>query len=81
MDLYQLKMFFNLGKVKNYTETAKSLNVTQSAVSHAIKKLETSLETRLIHKKGNNFNLHQLEVTYSNPVNYFFMSSIKFKMP
>ena len=55
MDLYQLKTFFTLGKVKNYTETADALHVTQSAVSHAIKKLENSVGTPLIRKKGKDF--------------------------
>ncbi|NNG00782.1 MAG: LysR family transcriptional regulator [Desulfobacteraceae bacterium] len=57
MDLYQLKTFFTLGKVKSYTGTAAVLHVTQSAVSHAVKKLETSVETGLIQKKGKDFKL------------------------
>ena len=52
MDLYHLKTFFFLAKVKNFTQAAEHLFVTQSAVSHAIKKLETSLDTPLIKRQG-----------------------------
>ncbi len=52
MDLYQLKTFFTLAKIKNFTKAAGLLFVTQSAVSHAIKKLESSLGTPLFVRKG-----------------------------
>jgi len=52
LDLYHLKTFFTLAKVRNFTKTAQLLFVTQSAISHAIKKLETSIGTPLIKKKG-----------------------------
>ncbi len=52
MDLYHLKTFFTLAKVKNFTQAADRLFVTQSAVSHSIKKLETSIDTPLIKRKG-----------------------------
>lgn len=52
MDLYQLKTFFILAKIKNFTKTARHLFVTQSAVSHAIKKLENSIDTQLILRNG-----------------------------
>lgn len=57
MDLYQLKTFFVLGKVGSYTATADFMGVTQSAVSHAAKKLERSAGTKLIRKKGRDFGL------------------------
>jgi DNA-binding transcriptional LysR family regulator len=52
MDLYHLKTFFFLAKVKNFTKAAGLLFVTQSAVSHAIKKLEASVDTPLLQRKG-----------------------------
>ncbi len=52
MDLYHLKTFFFLAKVKNFTKAASLLFVTQSAVSHAIKKLEASVDTPLLLRKG-----------------------------
>ncbi len=52
MDLYHLKTFFTLAKVKNFTQAAELLFVTQSAVSHAIKKLEISVDTPLFNRRG-----------------------------
>ena len=52
MDLYHLKTFFTLAKAKNFTRAAEQLFVTQSAVSHAIKKLEASVATPLIRRQG-----------------------------
>jgi DNA-binding transcriptional LysR family regulator len=52
MDLYHLKTFFFLAKVKSFTKAASLLFVTQSAVSHAIKKLEASVDTPLLKRKG-----------------------------
>ena len=57
MDLYHLKTFFALAKVKNFTQAAGTLFVTQSAVSHALKKLETSLGTPLISRNGKALSL------------------------
>lgn len=57
MDLYHLKTFFTLAKVKNFTKAAGLLFVTQSAVSHSIKKLETSLDTPLIKRQGKTLSL------------------------
>jgi DNA-binding transcriptional LysR family regulator len=57
MDLYHLKTFFFLAKVKNFTKAADLLFVTQSAVSHAIKKLEASVDTRLFQRKGKTLSL------------------------
>ncbi|WP_022665879.1 LysR family transcriptional regulator [Desulfospira joergensenii] len=57
MDLYHLKTFFILAKIKNFTRAAEALFVTQSAVSHAIKKLETSLDTPLIRRRGKTLSL------------------------
>ncbi|MCF6247912.1 MAG: LysR family transcriptional regulator [Desulfobacula sp.] len=59
MDLYQLRTFFTLAKIKNFTQTAQALFVTQSAVSHAIKKLEDSVDTPLIERKGRRLTLTQ----------------------
>ncbi len=59
MDLYHLKTFFMLGKIKNFTRTAEHMFVTQSAVSHAVKKLESSLDIPLIDRQKRNLNLTQ----------------------
>lgn len=57
MDLYHLKTFFTLAKVNSFTRAAGLLFVTQSAVSHAIKKLETSVGTPLIKRRGKSMDL------------------------
>lgn len=59
MDLNQLKTFYTLAQTKNYSKCAQKLFVTQSAVSHAIKKLETSLDVKLVKKIKNRFSLTQ----------------------
>ncbi len=56
-DLNQLRVFYTLAQTKNYSQCAKKLFVTQSAVSHAIKKLEQGKDIKLIQKKGNSFSL------------------------
>ena len=58
LDIHYLKTFYYLGLIKNYTETAKRLFITQSAVSHSIKKLESSVGVNLIEKnKQQKFSL------------------------
>ncbi|MCG8566148.1 MAG: LysR family transcriptional regulator [Desulfobacterales bacterium] len=57
MDLYQLRTFFTLAKVQNFTRAAELLFVTQSAVSHALKKLESSVGTPLVKREGRNLSL------------------------
>jgi DNA-binding transcriptional LysR family regulator len=57
MDLYHLKTFFTLAKIRNFTRTAAHLHITQSAVSHAIKKLETSIDAALIDRKSRDLTL------------------------
>ncbi len=51
MDLNKLKIFYILAQVKSYSKCAEKLFITQSAVSHAIKSLEQSLDMQLVEKK------------------------------
>lgn len=57
MDLYQLKTFFTFGKVCSFTETAKLMHISQSAISHSIKKLEISIGTTLVERKAKKLTL------------------------
>jgi len=57
MDLYQLKAFFTVARTLNYTEASRRLFVTQSAVSHAVAKLEKSVKGELFKKTGNSMAL------------------------
>ncbi|MBN1968992.1 MAG: LysR family transcriptional regulator [Candidatus Delongbacteria bacterium] len=57
LDIHYLKAFYHLCLTKSFTEAAKRLHVTQSAVSHSIKKLEQTAEVELIDKSGSKFKL------------------------
>lgn len=57
MDLNKLKTFYLLAQVRNYSKCAEQLFVTQSAISHAMKSLEKSLDMELVEKKRVGFSL------------------------
>jgi len=57
LDLYQLRAFFALSKELNFTRAATRLHLTQSAVSHAIKKLEASAGCDLVLRRGRRLGL------------------------
>ena len=57
MELNTLKTFFTLVQTGNYTKCADKLCVTQSAVSHAIKRLESSIDLQLIDRTQKGFAL------------------------
>lgn len=50
LDSRQLKAFVMLAKSGSYTETAKQLCLTHSAVSHSMRALEAQVECRLLSK-------------------------------
>lgn len=57
MDLNKLRTFYILAGAKSYTRCADKLCLTQSAVSHAIKKLETDLGFDLVDRQSRQFRL------------------------
>ncbi|MEH0018266.1 MAG: LysR family transcriptional regulator [Desulfobacter sp.] len=57
IDLNKLKTFYILAGTKSYTGCAEKLCLTQSAVSHAIKKLETDLGFDLVDRQNRQFRL------------------------
>lgn len=57
LDLYQLRAFFAVAQTLNYTAAAARLYVTQSAVSHAVAKLERGLKEELLARSGNRLAL------------------------
>jgi DNA-binding transcriptional LysR family regulator len=59
LDLNQLKAFFALSQTLSFTKAAWRLHVSQSAVSHAIKKLESGVGLKLIARRGRHFALTQ----------------------
>jgi len=52
LNLNQLKAFFAVAQTLNYTEAARRLYVTQSAVSHAVATLAKSAGDDLFGKAG-----------------------------
>lgn len=52
LDSRQLRAFVILAKTGSFTQTARELHLTQSAVSHAIKALENDVRCRLLHRVG-----------------------------
>lgn len=59
IDSRQLRAFLTLSRLGSFTETAKELNLTQSAISHAIRSLEKDLDCRLLYKSGKKILLSQ----------------------
>jgi DNA-binding transcriptional LysR family regulator len=57
MTLTQLEIFSKLAELKNFTLTAQQLNISQSAISHALKSLERKWETQLFYRNNNEVEL------------------------
>jgi DNA-binding transcriptional LysR family regulator len=57
LDLHQLRAFHALGQTGSFTGAAQRLNLTQSAVSHAITKLEASAGAGLVDRQARTFQL------------------------
>ncbi|MCH7393514.1 LysR family transcriptional regulator [Acinetobacter dispersus] len=57
MTLTQLEIFSKLAELKNFTHTAQQLNISQSAISHALKALEKKWETQLFYRNNNEVEL------------------------
>ncbi len=63
LDLYQLKTFYVFSKIRSVTQTAERLYVTQSAVSHALKKLEKSIGKELFVRRAGKYSLTEVGET------------------
>ncbi|MGJ8652567.1 MAG: LysR family transcriptional regulator [Opitutaceae bacterium] len=57
IDSRQLLAFCTLVQTGSFTETARILNLTQSAISHSIKNLETELRCQLVTRTGRKINI------------------------
>jgi DNA-binding transcriptional LysR family regulator len=57
LDLGKLEVFLEAARCANYTTAARRLHVTQSAVSHAIRKLEAGLGRSLVEWRRRRFTL------------------------
>ena len=52
LDTRQLRAFTILAHCGSFTQAGRELHLTQSAISHAIKALETDLRCQLFHRQG-----------------------------
>lgn len=59
LDSRQLRAFSILARTGSFTETARELHLTQSAVSHAMKALEENIGCRLLDRMGKSVVLTQ----------------------
>ncbi|MDG2170127.1 MAG: LysR family transcriptional regulator, partial [Opitutales bacterium] len=57
LDSRQLLAFTTLANTGSFTETAKQLFLTQSAISHSIKGLESDLKCKLFARVGKRTHL------------------------
>ncbi len=57
MNLFHLKYFFDAARLQSTTQAAKLNHVTQSAISQAIRSLESNLKQELITHRRNHFEL------------------------
>src|SRR5213082_502436 len=59
LDSRQLRAFSVLAKTGSFTQTARELHLTQSAVSHSMRALETEIGCRLLDRLGKKVVLTQ----------------------
>lgn len=57
LDTRQLRAFISLARSGSFTQAGRELHLTQSAISHAIKALETDLGCQLFHRQGKTVHL------------------------
>ena len=51
-EIRQVLAFVSIIDTGSFTNAAKKLNLTQSAISHSLRALEETLETKLLVRKG-----------------------------
>ena len=57
LDSRQIRAFVSLARSGSFTQSGREMHLTQSAVSHAIKALETDLACQLFHRQGKSVHL------------------------
>jgi DNA-binding transcriptional LysR family regulator len=57
LELNQLRVFLEAVRAESYTLAGSRLHISQSAVSHAVRKLERGLDRRLVDWRGRRFSL------------------------
>ncbi|RIP37036.1 LysR family transcriptional regulator [Staphylococcus gallinarum] len=69
MEWHHFEYFKQLAKLENMSETAKLLNVSQSALSRAIKNLEQELGVPLFNRIGRRLKLNQYGIDFLHTTN------------
>ena len=64
MTLEQLRVFVAVAERQHVTQAAKSLNLAQSAVSHAVSTLEDSFHVKLFNRVGRGIELTEAGVMF-----------------
>lgn len=59
MNIYNLRYFVTLARIRQYTKAAEELCITQPSLSHAISQMEKELGVRLFEKNGHKITLTQ----------------------
>jgi DNA-binding transcriptional LysR family regulator len=59
LDIRQLRAFVSLAHTGSFTKTARQLHLSQSAISHSIKALESEVQCRLLDRVGRSVILTQ----------------------
>ena len=54
MNIYNLRYFVTLARIRQYTKAAEELCITQPSLSHAISQMEKELGVKLFEKNGLN---------------------------
>lgn len=57
IDTRQLRAFIILAREGSFTQAGRALHLTQSAISHAMRSLETELGCQLLHRQGKQVHL------------------------
>src|SRR6266699_1397486 len=60
MEMHQVRYFLAVARTLNFTRAAEECNVTQPALTRAIKQLEDELGGELIRREGRNSHLTDL---------------------
>ena len=66
MNIFQLECFLTVSQTLNFAKAAEQLNITQPAVTHQIRSLETELNTKLFKRTTRNVELTYAGITFIN---------------
>jgi DNA-binding transcriptional LysR family regulator len=76
---FTIKVFLTVARMNSFTRAAEVLNLSQPAVTHQIKNLESLLETRLFNRDQNRIELTsagKIFLKYSEEINLLYQKAI-----